>query len=132
MSHSEPLTEEELAEIDRVLDVVSFAAKTGDESGTLFPTVYMLAQYLERLIQALRLSQENEKRYREALEVTRVAMRDAAANVIAVEGSTDTPYPDDPRWSPWSRFLERALRRLSSAEEVSRQALQQTPDQEGS
>jgi hypothetical protein len=36
--------------------------------------------------------------------------RDIIATLIAVKGHLDTPYPDDDRWTPWTRFVERALR----------------------
>jgi hypothetical protein len=29
------------------------------------------------------------------------------ASLIAVRGHLYAPYPDDPRWSPWTRFIER-------------------------
>jgi hypothetical protein len=35
--------------------------------------------------------------------------------MIAVEGHLNRPYPEDPRWTPWSRFVEPALARLSEA-----------------
>lgn len=36
--------------------------------------------------------------------------RNILASLIAVKGHLDTPYPDDPRWTPWTRFIERTLR----------------------
>ena len=38
--------------------------------------------------------------------------RSIAASLIAVKGHLDTPYPDDPRWTPWTRFIERTLRQV--------------------
>jgi hypothetical protein len=67
----------------------------------------------------------------DALERSREELRRAAANIIAVEGSTDTPYPDDPRWSPWSRFLERALAAIGRADESARQAISTSRPTEG-
>ena len=34
---------------------------------------------------------------------------------IAVAGHLDKPYPDDARWTPWSRFLKPALDRMERA-----------------
>jgi len=31
------------------------------------------------------------------------------ASLIAVKGNLDQPYPDDQRWTPWTRFVERTL-----------------------
>lgn len=39
----------------------------------------------------------------------RDAWRDLRASLIAVSGHLNTPYPDDPRWTPWTRFVERDL-----------------------
>lgn len=38
--------------------------------------------------------------------------RDIIASLIAVKGHLDQPYPDDPRWTPWTRFIERTLRKV--------------------
>ena len=46
------------------------------------------------------------------------ARRSIAASLIAVKGHLDKPYPDNPRWTPWTRFVERELRRLDEIKEV--------------
>jgi hypothetical protein len=38
--------------------------------------------------------------------------REIAASLIAVKPHLDKPYPDDPRWTPWTRFIERTLERV--------------------
>ena len=35
--------------------------------------------------------------------------RSIIADLLAVRGHLTTPYVDDPRWTPWSRFVERVL-----------------------
>lgn len=51
------------------------------------------------------------------------ARRGIIASCIAVKGKLDQPYPDDERWTPWTRFIEPALRRLDEAEKDLREAL---------
>lgn len=48
--------------------------------------------------------------------------RGVLASLIAVKGHLDTPYPDDPRWTPWTRFVERAMRQVEELAEIARQA----------
>jgi len=38
--------------------------------------------------------------------------REIASALIAVKWHLDTPYPDSPEWTPWTRFVERALRKV--------------------
>lgn len=47
-----------------------------------------------------------------ALDVLRKARVSIAASLIAVKPHLDAPYPDDPRWTPWTRFIERELQRV--------------------
>ncbi len=49
--------------------------------------------------------------------------RALTADLIAVKLHLDDPYPDDPRWTPWTRFVERGLRRLDAARKKARAAL---------
>lgn len=44
----------------------------------------------------------------EALREAQAALSAMGKTLIAVEGTLKQPYPDDPRWSPWSRFLARS------------------------
>lgn len=48
----------------------------------------------------------------EQLAQVQEARRSVIAALITVHGFLDTPYPDDPRWTPWTRFIEPALRGL--------------------
>lgn len=38
--------------------------------------------------------------------------REIIADLLAVRVHLTTPYTDDPRWTPWDRFVERALRSI--------------------
>lgn len=46
--------------------------------------------------------------------------REIIASLIAVKGHLDTPYPDDPRWTPWTRFIERTIDRVDELAEIAR------------
>jgi hypothetical protein len=45
----------------------------------------------------------------------RNAWNDLAASLIAVAPHLNKPYPDDPRWTPWTRFVESDLDRMDDA-----------------
>lgn len=45
------------------------------------------------------------------LEAAARALRSFALRSLTVRTSLDKPYPDDPRWSPWTRWLEPEARR---------------------
>jgi hypothetical protein len=49
---------------------------------------------------------------------------------MAVKGYLDTPYPDDPRWTPWTRFVERALTRVDDLPDVARELCQRAEQAE--
>lgn len=44
----------------------------------------------------------------------RAASRRLWAGLMAVKPLLDQPYPDDPRWTPWTRFVEPRLADLQS------------------
>jgi hypothetical protein len=46
------------------------------------------------------------------IETLREARATLIPSLIAVKGWLDRPYPDDARWTPWTRFIERALARF--------------------
>lgn len=46
-----------------------------------------------------------------------------AAKVDAIAFYSDEPYPDDPRWSPWTRFGKRTADKCDRAEKALREAL---------
>lgn len=54
----------------------------------------------------------------DALTALREIRVSIAASLIAVKGHLDTPYPDDPRWTPWTRFIERELHKLDDAKDA--------------
>lgn len=48
-------------------------------------------------------------------------IRRLASSLLAVQGNLMQPYPDDPRWTPWTRFVEPDLNRLMEAAYPSQQ-----------
>jgi len=52
---------------------------------------------------------------RATIERVRSARRRINSALIAVEPLLTTPYPDDPRWTPWTRFVGPALKELTDA-----------------
>lgn len=59
----------------------------------------------------------------EALRVAEEALRVNTTTWLALEPALGTPYPDDPRWTPWTRFGERAGRKATNALTTVRDAL---------
>jgi hypothetical protein len=49
------------------------------------------------------------------------ALTNSATTLIAVLG--DDPYPDDPRWTPWTRFGSPVCARISEVRKGLREAL---------
>ncbi|MGY0023725.1 hypothetical protein ACVHNB_32745 [Streptomyces sp. YJ-C3] len=52
------------------------------------------------------------------IERAHYARRRINSALIAVKPLLTTPYADDPRWTPWTRFVEPALRGLAGALDV--------------
>jgi hypothetical protein len=50
-----------------------------------------------------------------AIARARTARRRISSALIAVESLLTTPYPDNPHWTPWSRFVQPALNQLTDA-----------------
>lgn len=48
---------------------------------------------------------------REQLAETSDVLRTVGKAAITVQPTLDTPYPDDPRWTPWTRWMEKPARR---------------------
>jgi len=48
---------------------------------------------------------------RELLRQAAEALMDSAKAALTVKPSLDQPYPDDPRWTPYTRWVERPARR---------------------
>jgi hypothetical protein len=59
----------------------------------------------------------------EALEVAEKALHANKAAWLTLAPALSTPYPDDPRWTPWTRFGERAGRAAWDAGDKVREAL---------
>jgi hypothetical protein len=70
----------------------------------------------EQLAAVTRRLEEAEELLRECAE----ALRKNETTWIALSATLDQPYPDDPRWSPWTRFGERAARAASQAKRSAR------------
>jgi hypothetical protein len=56
-----------------------------------------------------------EQTSQDAVQRARLACRRLTSALIAVEPLLTKPYPDDPRWTPWTRFVGPALKELSDA-----------------
>ncbi|GAQ64090.1 hypothetical protein [Streptomyces scabiei] len=61
------------------------------------------------------------------LERARQARRRLTSALIAVEPLLVKPYPDDPRWTPWTRFVGPALKELTDALKTGPQAAEAQP-----
>lgn len=88
--------------------------------------LYMRAEQLEELLGvAEETSNQSEaeraravqraEQAEAALERARQARRRMNSALIAVESHLTKPYPDDPRWTPWTRFVGPALQGLTEA-----------------
>lgn len=51
------------------------------------------------------------------------ALREHETAWLAVKRHLDTPYPDDPRWTPWTRFAEPAIKRARALAEAEQGAV---------
>lgn len=65
----------------------------------------------DRWVAAAREAGREEGR-EEAAKAMRGPVRRLTAALIAVDSLLTKPYPDDPRWTPWTRFVEPALREV--------------------
>ncbi len=69
-----------------------------------------------------------EERLEAALKEAHHAIKETAKALMVVEGTLRKPYDDDPRWSPWTRFLDRNERSpwtlLVKADTTARSVLQ--------
>lgn len=61
------------------------------------------------------LPEQTSRAAEDAIERARLARRRLTSALIAVEPLLAKPYPDDPRWTPWTRFVGPALKELSDA-----------------
>lgn len=67
---------------------------------------------------------------RAALREADDALRQHMTAWITVAPLLEDPYPDDPRWSPWTRYGERACRRGDAARAAVAAALAASPHQD--
>ncbi len=51
---------------------------------------------------------------REALAEVKTRWVDLSSALIAVSPFLSKPFKDDPRWTPWTRFVEKPLERLNA------------------
>lgn len=59
----------------------------------------------------------------EALAESQDALRKITTTCIALSDLLDKPYPDDPRWTPYTRFVKPALQRVERARHRARAVL---------
>ena len=64
---------------------------------------------------------ENVTLPRKVVEQAAEALRNAKVNAIA--HYSNEPYPDDPRWTPWTRFGKRVADRCDRYEKALKEAL---------
>ena len=63
---------------------------------------------------------------RELLERAAVALIDCATAALTVKPDLDQPYRDDPRWSPWTRWVEPGAQRAHDLAITIRKHLRET------
>lgn len=68
------------------------------------------------------LSETSEAIPADVLDRVEEALTNIATAVLAVAPSLEKPYPDDPRWTPWTRFVERPGNEAINAREALRRA----------
>lgn len=51
----------------------------------------------------------------EMLEAAERALTKSFTTALTVKPCLDTPYSDDPRWTPWTRWMERSAREAHDA-----------------
>lgn len=95
----------------------------------VFPTDGRHRERADQLEELLRVAHETSNRSEEeraravrraekaeaTLKQARLAQRRVNSSLIAVESLLSKPYPDDPRWTPWTRFVQPALKKLHDA-----------------
>lgn len=64
------------------------------------------------------------ERLRAALEVAKDALHKNALTWLTLEPELQTPYTDDPRWTPWTRFARRGWEAAKRGHEAAREALE--------
>jgi hypothetical protein len=77
----------------------------------------------DRLRSQLEGCEERLREAEEALVEAGEALRNHATHWITISPLLEEPYPDDPRWSPWTRFGKRACDRGQAARKQVREAL---------
>jgi hypothetical protein len=50
------------------------------------------------------------------------ALKNLWTGLFAIKPHLDKPYPEDPRWTPWSRFVEHELDLAMTARETWQEA----------
>lgn len=99
------------------------AALTESDHGWLPAAVLALKNRAERAEAALRERDEERRPLLDALEQAESALRENITTWITLEPALGSPYPDDQRWTPWTRFGERAFRAAGRAQDAVRRAL---------
>lgn len=65
---------------------------------------------------------------RELLQQAADKLAEFGKIAITVKSHLDKPYPDDERWSPWTRWVERPAREAHNLAMVIRKHLKAAPD----
>lgn len=63
---------------------------------------------------------------RELLERAAAALMDCATVALTVQPDLEQPYRDDPRWSPWTRWVEPKANRAYELAVTIRKRLRET------
>ena len=86
------------------------------------------ASDLERLNAALEAAAPAiEAEARELLTEAADALWESSKAALVVKPTLDTPYPDDPRWTPWTRWVEPKARRAHDVAMKIRKHLREQP-----
>jgi hypothetical protein len=72
-----------------------------------------------------------QQRMREALETAEEALRENVTTWLTLSPVLETPYPDAPHLTPWTRFGKRAADRAAEAQRIARRAISPASPQEG-
>ncbi len=72
-------------------------------------------QTAEGLVEGFEQLIQRAEQAEAALDRARQAQRRLNSALIAVSSRLEQPYPDDPRWTPWTRFVKPAVTELGEA-----------------
>ena len=117
------LTPETIAELERLLAEAPIGVRYQTARQRKADVALSVAA-----VNALPALLAERERLREALREAAGALKAWIATALTLRAHLEDPYPDDPRWTPYTRFVERELRRTAAARAAIRAALEGTPD----